>query len=125
MPSNSVILHLCIPLRYLNQFQCLPHNIFTTYNSFYMFSETQSIFSTETHDNAIFSPPTIHSVYFQKHKAFFPQKLMTMQYFHTKSEKQLLQELKRSSLLILTATPLTVIRRLRLPSSNPSHWHTK
>ena len=28
-------------------------------------------------------------------------------------------------LLILTATPLTVIRRLRLPSSNPSHCHTK
>ena len=28
-------------------------------------------------------------------------------------------------LLILTATPLTVIRRLRQPSSNPSHWHTK
>ena len=27
--------------------------------------------------------------------------------------------------LILTATPLKVIRRLRLPSSNPSHWHTK
>ena len=27
--------------------------------------------------------------------------------------------------LILTATPLTAIRRLRLPSSNPSHWHTK
>ena len=31
----------------------------------------------------------------------------------------------RTLLLILTATPLTVIRRLRLPSSNPSHWHTK
>ena len=30
-----------------------------------------------------------------------------------------------TSMLILTATPLTVIRRLRLPSSNPSHWHTK
>ena len=33
--------------------------------------------------------------------------------------------LKYLRLLILTATPLTVIRRLRLPSSNPSHWHTK
>ena len=29
------------------------------------------------------------------------------------------------TLLILTATPLTVIRWLRLPSSNPSHCHTK
>ena len=29
------------------------------------------------------------------------------------------------NMLILTATPLTVIRRLRLPSSNPSHWHTR
>ena len=28
-------------------------------------------------------------------------------------------------LLILTATPLTVIRRLRMPISNPSHWHTR
>ena len=30
-----------------------------------------------------------------------------------------------ANMLILTATPLTVIRRLRLPSSNPSHCHTK
>ena len=30
-----------------------------------------------------------------------------------------------SDLLIPTATPLTVIRRLRLPSSNPSHCHTR
>ena len=28
-------------------------------------------------------------------------------------------------MLIPTATPLTVIRRLRLPSSNPSHCHTR
>ena len=33
--------------------------------------------------------------------------------------------LNENSMLILTATPVTVIRRLRLPSSNPSHWHTK
>ena len=32
---------------------------------------------------------------------------------------------KWGELLIQTATPLTVIRRLRLPSSNPSHWHTR
>ena len=28
-------------------------------------------------------------------------------------------------MLILTATPLTVIRRLPMPSSNLSHWHTR
>ena len=32
---------------------------------------------------------------------------------------------KDINVLILTATPLTVIRRLCLPSSNPSHCHTK
>ena len=32
---------------------------------------------------------------------------------------------KHDKLLIPTATPLTVIRRLRLPSSNPSHCHTR
>ena len=33
--------------------------------------------------------------------------------------------IKVLQVLILTATPLTVIRRFRLPSSNPSHWHTR
>ena len=32
---------------------------------------------------------------------------------------------RRDRMLIPTATPLTVIRRLRLPSSNPSHCHTR
>ena len=32
---------------------------------------------------------------------------------------------QQPALLILTPTPLTVIRRLSVPSSNPSHWHTR
>ena len=35
--TNPVTLHPLESLEYLNQFQCLPHNIFTTYNSFYLF----------------------------------------------------------------------------------------
>ena len=41
------------------------------------------------------------------------------------SYNQLMDYIQKGTVLILTATPLTVIRRLRLPSSNPSHWHTK
>ena len=38
----------------LNQFQHIPHKIFTTYNSFYIFAEKHLTVSTETHGNAIF-----------------------------------------------------------------------
>ena len=34
-------------------------------------------------------------------------------------------EFEDVSVLILTATPITVIQRLSVPSSNPSHWHTR
>ena len=54
MHTDSVIHCLQELLRYLNQFQCIPHKIFTTYNSFYVFSEKHHTFSTETHGNAIF-----------------------------------------------------------------------
>ena len=39
MHTNSVILCPWESLEYLNQFQCIPHNIFTTYNSLYVFLE--------------------------------------------------------------------------------------
>ena len=55
---NSVTLHLSVPLRYLNLFQCPPHNIFTTYNSSYLFLEMHITFFTETHDNATFPHKT-------------------------------------------------------------------
>ena len=46
--TNSVTLHPWESLEYLNQFQCIPHKIFTTYNSFYIFLEKHLTFSTET-----------------------------------------------------------------------------
>ena len=53
--TNSVKLHPWKSLEYLNQFQYIPHNYFiTTYNSFYVFSEKHLMFSTQTHENAIF-----------------------------------------------------------------------
>ena len=43
--TNPVTLHPWESLEYLNQFQCIPHNIFTTYNSFYVFfAESTSLF---------------------------------------------------------------------------------
>ena len=55
--ANSVTLPLWESLEYLNQFQSIPHNTFTTYNSFYILSEKHLIFSTETHRNVIPPPP--------------------------------------------------------------------
>ena len=54
MHTNSVTLHPWETLEYPKQFQHIPHNIFTTYNSFSLFLEKRLIFSTETHGNAIF-----------------------------------------------------------------------
>ena len=44
MHTNSVTLCLCESLKYLNQFQCISHNIFTTYNSFYVVWKNTSLF---------------------------------------------------------------------------------
>ena len=43
-------------LGYLNQFQYIPHNVFTTCNLFYLVLEKHLTFSTETHGNVIPSP---------------------------------------------------------------------
>ena len=53
MHTNSDTLHLWESLEYLIQFQCIPHTIFTTYNSFYSFLGKHLTFSTETHGNVI------------------------------------------------------------------------
>ena len=42
--TNSVTFHLWESLEYLNQFLCIPQNIFSTYKSFYVFSEKDLIF---------------------------------------------------------------------------------
>ena len=65
--QNPVTLHPWESLKYLNQFQCIPHNLFTTYNSFYLLSEKHLTFSTETHGKAI-SP---HKV--RKEKVWAPK----------------------------------------------------
>ena len=44
---NSVTLHLWESLEYLNQFQWIPHNIITTYNSFHTGLEKILTYSTE------------------------------------------------------------------------------
>ena len=51
--TNPVTLHPCESLEHLNQFRCIPHNIFITYTSFYVFLEKHLTFSTETHSNVI------------------------------------------------------------------------
>ena len=40
-------------MEYLNQFQCIPRNIFTTYNLSYAVLEKHLTFTTETHSNVI------------------------------------------------------------------------
>ena len=42
--QNPVTLHPWESLENLNQFQCIPHNIFTTFNSFYEFGKFTSLF---------------------------------------------------------------------------------
>ena len=56
MHTNSVTLCPSESLRYLNQFQSIPHNVSMMYNSFYVFSEKHLTFSIETHGSAIFPP---------------------------------------------------------------------
>ena len=62
MVTSSVTLHPSAPWRYLIQFQWLPHNAFTTYNSSYIHFELCITFSTETHDNAIFPHKTRRTI---------------------------------------------------------------
>ena len=54
--QNPITLCLWESLEYLHQFQHIPHNIFTTYNSFYLVLEKHLTISTETHSNV--NPPS-------------------------------------------------------------------
>ena len=95
--TNSVTLYPWESLEYLNQFQCIPHHIFTAYNSLYGCAEKHLMFSTETHGDVIFS---------------------------TKSEKKNMWELKgehiRLSDFIFQDPPMT---RLILSSSTKTTFH--
>ena len=79
----------------------------------------------------VYWAPAHHNLadYFTKHHTPSHLRKMRKYFVYTTASPKFLSDCADMTscggVLIPTATPLTVIRRLRLANSNPSHWHTK